>query len=187
MALYPHVGSKAALLDGMVGRLLATMKVPDGAGQHWRERLRSLAYGARALVHDHPWAATLLFSRGAVTPDAARTVDKIYSALLEAGVPQAEVPRVERMVSTVVLGYAASEVGGRFGPGDADAREVRARLRDEPLPGHRRLIHWLEQPVDWDAEFEADLDDLLHLIEAWRVGTSQPVSGPAERYSQEVR
>lgn len=80
-----------------------------------------------------------------------------------------------------MLGYAASEVGGRFGPGDVDSREVRARLRDEPLPGHRRLIRWLEQPVDWDAEFEADLDDLLHLIEARRAGTSPPVSGPAER------
>jgi AcrR family transcriptional regulator len=166
MALYPYVGSKAALLDGMLGRLLSTMKLPDAGAQDWRQRLRDLAHAARALVHDHPWAAALLFSRPAVAPDAVSTVDSVYTGLLEAGVPESEVPRLERMLSTVVLGYAASETGGRFGPGDLEPRARRAFLREQPLPGHRRLVRWLEQPVDWDAEFEADLDDLLHLIEA---------------------
>ena len=166
MALYPYVGSKAALLDGMLGRLLSTMKLPDARAEDWRQRLRNLAHAARTLVHDHPWAAALLFSRPAVAPDAVSTVDSVYSGLLEAGVPESEVPRLERMLSTVVLGYAASETGGRFGPGDLEPRARRAFLRDQPLPGHRKLVRWLEQPVDWDAEFEADLDDLLHLIEA---------------------
>ena len=62
--------------------------------------------------------------------------------LLDAGVPAPDVPRLERLVSTVILGFAASEVGGRF----------RA-----PEPRHRG--------VDWDAEFDADIDDLLRLIE----------------------
>ena len=179
MALYPYVGSKAALLDGMLGRLLSTMKLPDAGAQDWRQRLRDLAHAARALVHDHPWAAALLFSRPAVAPDAVSTVDSVYTGLLEAGVPESEVPRLERMLSTVVLGYAASETGGRFGPGDLEPRARRAFLREQPLPGHRRLVRWLEQPVDWDAEFEADLDDLLHLIEATcsrsPTGTAQDV------------
>jgi AcrR family transcriptional regulator len=164
MALYPHVGSKAALLDGMLGRLVSTMKLPDAAGQDWRERLRGLAHAARMLVHDHPWAAALLFSRPAVTPEAARTVDSVYTALLDAGVPASEIPRLERMLTTVILGYAASEAGGRFGK--VDPRDRRAMLRGEPLPGHRKLLPWLERGVDWDAEFAADLDDLLHFIEA---------------------
>jgi AcrR family transcriptional regulator len=166
MALYPYVGTKAELLDGMLGRLLVTMPLPDAQGQGWSQRLRALAHAARGLVHAHPWAAALLFSRPAVTADAVRTLDIIYSGLLEAGVSESEVPRLERMVSTVVLGYAASEVGGRFGPGNSDIRERREMLRGLPLPGHRQLLPWLEVPVDWDAEFEADLDDLVHLIEA---------------------
>jgi hypothetical protein len=142
------------------------MRLPDAGGQDWQQRLRNLARAARALIHDHPWAAALLFSRPAVAPDAVSTVDWVYTALLDAGVPESEVPRLERMLSTVVLGYAASETGGRFGPGDLEPRARRAFLRDQPLPGHRRLVRWLEQPVDWDAEFEADLDDLVHLVEA---------------------
>lgn len=163
MAIYPYVGTKIELLDAMMGRLLATM--PDAAGQDWPERLRGLAHGARTLVRAHPWAATLLFARPAVTPDAIRSVETVYTALLEAGVPQSEVPRLERMLSTVILGYAASEAGGRFGHDERDTRERRALLSGLPLPSHRKLLRWLEHPVDWDAEFEADLEDLLHLIE----------------------
>jgi len=163
MALYPYVGSKAALLDGMVGRLLDEL-VPEDTGPDWR-RLRALAHSARALVHRHPWAALLLFTRPAVAPEAVVIVDRIYTALLDAGVPGEDVPRLERMVSTLVIGYAASEVGGRFGPGELDPRARRGQLPGGALPGHAALAAWLDRPVDWDAEFEADLDDLIRLVE----------------------
>jgi AcrR family transcriptional regulator len=182
MALYPYVGSKAALLDGMVGRLLTGLLPPlaQDAGPaeaarsepDWWPRLRALAYAARNLVHRHPWASALLFMRPAITPEAARSVDRIYMALLDAGVPGPEVARVERMLSTVILGFAASEVGGRFGDGGYDPRARRGMLAGQPLPGHKSLLPWLEAPVDWDAEFEADLADLRTLIESqatrWR-------------------
>jgi AcrR family transcriptional regulator len=165
MALYPYVGNKAALLDGMVGRLLADL-VPDDAGPDWRQRLRALARSGRGLAQRHPWAAALLFARPAVTADAVVAVDQIYTALLDAGVPDAEVPRVERMFSTLILGYAASEVGGRFGPGELDPRGRRGQLPEGALPGHARLEEWLDAPVDWSAEFEADIEDLLRLAES---------------------
>jgi AcrR family transcriptional regulator len=185
MALYPQVGSKAELLDGMVERLLSEL-IPPGAaaaesaaaeagpaaaagGQDWRVRLRALAHAFRKLAHGHPWAATLLFSRPSVTPDAARVVDLVYTNLLAAGVPAREVPRVERLVSTYMIGWVASEVGGRFVSGELNPRARRGLVggvRAKALPGHAALARWLEPPVDWDAEFEADLDDLMRLIEA---------------------
>jgi hypothetical protein len=96
---------------------------------------------------------------------SADTVDQIYTTLLDAGVPAPDVPRLERLISTLVLGYAASEVGGRFGPGTLDRRTRRSQLPAEALPAHHRLARWLDTPVDWAAEFEADLEDLQHLIE----------------------
>jgi AcrR family transcriptional regulator len=174
MALYPHVGGKSALLDGMVGRLMSNLAPPraDGAGAPvpadpgWRERLRRFARSGWAMMERHPWAATLLFTRPSVTEDAARAVDEVYAALLAAGVPRAQVPRVERMVSTFLLGYAASLEGGRFGPQETDPRAERGRLPDGDLPGHAELTPWLRRPVDWAAELEADLADLIRLIEA---------------------
>lgn len=169
MALYPHVGDKAGLLDAMLGRLLSTVAqgAPDLAGAaDWRTRMRAFAGATRGLAAEHPWAASLLFSRPAVAPDAVALVDLFYRALLDAGVPPAQVPRLERLVSTYVLGWIASEAGGRFGPGTLDPRGRRGRLPKQDLLGHSAVAPWLDPPVDWDAEFEADLDDLARLVES---------------------
>jgi tetracycline repressor-like protein len=80
----------------------------DPAGPGWQHTLRGFAHAARDLSLRHPWAAMLLFSRPAVVPDAVRAVDLLYAALLEAGVPAPDVPRMERLVSTFVLGRPSS-------------------------------------------------------------------------------
>jgi AcrR family transcriptional regulator len=181
MALYPHVGSKAALLDEMVGRLLGEMwpaEVPlpaagpeaepgAGAGQpDWQTRLAAIGRAGRAIARRHPWAASLVFARPAITPDSVRAIDVVYGALLEAGVPAEQVPRLERLLGTVVFGFAASEAGGRFGPSETNPRSTRGLLPEGPLPGHAALADVLAAPADWDAEFEADLADLREIIKA---------------------
>lgn len=169
MALYPHVKDKAGLLDAMLGRLLGLVhqEVPAIAGEaDWRDRLRVFARTARQLSGGHPWVTSLLFSRPAVTPDATATVDLLYGALLDAGVPPAQVPRLERLVTTFVLGWIASESGGRFGPGELDPRGRRGQLPEGALPGHAALAAWLDEPVDWEAEFEADVTDLIRVVES---------------------
>ncbi|MCX4092913.1 TetR/AcrR family transcriptional regulator [Nocardia sp. alder85J] len=165
MALYRHVRDKSALLDGLVGRLLATLLPPGAGAQPWDRRLTGIAHAARDLSREHPWAAQLLFSRPATTPDGALVVDAIYTALLEAGVPDSEVPRLERLVSTFVLGFVASEAAGRFAGAD-DRRARRGAVPDGPLPAHARLSHWLRLPVDLTAEFDTDLRDLVQVIHA---------------------
>jgi AcrR family transcriptional regulator len=162
MALYPHVRSKEDLLDGLVGRLLTELSMPDPA-KPWPDRLREIARSARETARRHPAVMPLLFARPAVTPDAVRVVDAIYQALLDAGVPDDEVARVERLVSTLVIGYAISESSGRFATGDP--RERRALLEGVDLPAHRRLAAKLEATPSWEAEFEAALDDIERLIE----------------------
>jgi AcrR family transcriptional regulator len=168
MALYPHVRDKAGLLDAMLGRLLATLhdEAPELADQEadWRARLAAFAHTARRLSIGHPWVTGLLFSRPAVTPEGVRTVDRVYTALLDAGVPPDEVPRLERLVSTFVLGWIASEAGGRFGP--LDPRGSRGQLPEGTLPGHAAVAEVLARPMDWGAEFTTDLADLERLIVA---------------------
>ncbi|MDI2126511.1 TetR/AcrR family transcriptional regulator [Yinghuangia seranimata] len=167
MALYRHVDGKDALLDGLVGRVLAGLLPADGGKElPWGERLRALAYACREATLRHPWSAQLLFSRPAVTLDAVRVVELVFTALLDAGVPEHEVPRLERLVSTFVIGFAVSEAAGRFGPGRIDTRSRRAGFGEGELPAHQRLAPWLDLPLDVAAEFDADLADLERLIEA---------------------
>jgi AcrR family transcriptional regulator len=169
MALYPHVSNKEALLDGVVDLLLAEQipvveRLPADAD--WWTRLEALAHGVRDLAARHPSAFSLLLARPSVTADALRATDGVYRALLDAGVPAAEVGRVERLVSTFVLGYAASEVNGRFSKGTLSPRARRAQLAEEEIPAHYRLADHLDRPIDWSAEFRADLRDLRVLVEA---------------------
>jgi AcrR family transcriptional regulator len=166
MALYPHVGSKGALLDAMVEYLGGELIPAMAAGDSWRERLYGMAQAAREMSRRHPWAGILIFARPSVAGDAVRVTDLVYEGLLEAGVPEAEVPRLERLISTFVLGYALSETGGRFGGAEEDPRGTRGQQPGGPLPGHTRLAPWLSKTPDWDAEFAADLRDLEQLIES---------------------
>jgi hypothetical protein len=103
-----------------------------------------------------------MLARPSVTPDSLRELDALYQALLESGIPPEHVPRVERMLSTFVLGYAASEVNGRFGP--SGPRSIRGQLDPESYPAHTATKVGGSEPIDWDAEFEADLDDLEFLL-----------------------
>jgi AcrR family transcriptional regulator len=165
MALYGHIQDKEGLLDSMLGQLLSEISLPNKAGT-WQERLTLLANEARGLAKRHPGAVALVFARPSIAPDAVRVVDAIYVALLDAGVGPCEVPRVERLVSTLVLGYATSEANGRFSSSALNPRGRRAQLPEGELPGHAALRPLLDEPVDWDAEFRRDLTDMMTLIES---------------------
>lgn len=113
MALYRHVGDKQQLLDGLVERLLLTLPAPDPA-LPWRERLATMSSAMRQTAQDHPRVFPLLLQRPAVTPGAQRVRGWVYQALRDAGAAEELIPRIERVLSTFVLGFAASEVAGRF-------------------------------------------------------------------------
>ncbi|MET7487832.1 TetR/AcrR family transcriptional regulator C-terminal domain-containing protein [Streptomyces sp. NPDC005538] len=119
MTLYRHVGDKQGLLDGLVERLLLEIEVP-GPGLDWRGQLRLLADSMRATARRHPDLFLLLFQRQAATPEAFRPRNAVYDALHTAGVAEERIPQVERLLATFMLGFAASEAGGRFRDGDPD-------------------------------------------------------------------
>jgi AcrR family transcriptional regulator len=113
MALYRHVGTKAELLDGLVERLLTEFPLP-APELDWEAKLTAMAQGIRRVARRHPAVFPLLLERPAATPAALVVRGEIYDALAEAGVDPAEVARTERLISTAILGFAVSEVGGRF-------------------------------------------------------------------------
>ena len=138
MALYRHVASKAALLDGLVELLLTEFPLP-ARELPWEEFLAALAAGIRATARRHPGAFPLLLSRPAVTPAAMAVRDAVHQALRQAGVPDTDIARTERLLSTAVLGFAVSEAAGRFrghdqAVTDADFAELQQWLR-RLLPG----------------------------------------------------
>ena len=128
MALYRHVGGKDALLDGLVETLLTEVTENAASAREpaasWEDRLVALAYAMRDTARRHPAAFPLLLSRPAVTAAARAARDAVYLGLREAGLPAESVPRAERLVSTAILGFAASEAAGRFAGHDQAVRDA---------------------------------------------------------------
>jgi AcrR family transcriptional regulator len=113
MALYRHVASKADLLDALVEGLLTEFSPPAGDLPPV-ERLRAIGRSIREVARRHPSLFPLLLQRPAVTPESRRVRDSVCAALEEAGLGAAQARQAERLLSTVVLGFAASEAAGRF-------------------------------------------------------------------------
>jgi AcrR family transcriptional regulator len=120
MALYRHVANKDDLLDGLVERLLGELELPDES-LPWDERLRILARQLRALARRRPRLFGLLLQRRAVGAGATRAREAALRALADAGLDRAAAARAERLLSTVIFGFAFSEAAGRFDGVDVDA------------------------------------------------------------------
>ncbi|MGH3159652.1 MAG: hypothetical protein ACRDNF_24200 [Streptosporangiaceae bacterium] len=56
-------------------------------------------------------------------------------------------PRLERLVSTFVLGYGISEAGGRFAVSGVNLRSLRAQVQEADLTAHRALLPWRQGQV----------------------------------------
>lgn len=140
MALYRHIEGKKDLLDGLVERLLTDLPLPPAslAGNAW---LVALAHNLRATATRHPNVFPLMLQRPATTPAALAVRQGALAALGAVGLEPDEAARAERLLSTAVLGFAASEASGRF------ARHERAVI---------------------DADFEFLLTALRHVVEAGR-------------------
>jgi AcrR family transcriptional regulator len=143
MALYPYVGGKDALLDGLVDLLhleLGTAVGGDPADHDWRHRLCALGRAVRSLARAHPSAFPLLLNRSAAGPAASWLAAALQGILADAGVPSPDVPRTARLICAFLLGYTTGEVTGG-------------------LPGSSGEM------IEGAAEFDADLEDLVRMVE----------------------
>jgi AcrR family transcriptional regulator len=148
MALYRHVDGKQALLDGMVERLLTSYPLPP-ADAPWAGRLTAMAEGIRSTAKQHPAVFPLLLTRPAATPGARTVRDYVQAALREAGLTAADAARAERLISTAVLGFAASEAAGRF-------RHHAQAVIDEDFAV---LLRWLRLAMSPGAASDVVLDE----------------------------
>ena len=166
MALYGYFPDKDSLLDAMAEQVIG--EVPDSlsALAGWRDRLLAWADLARVMAREHPSVIQYAFTRPAETPRALRVVELVYQALLDAGVPHTEIPRLERFVTTFVMGWALSEASGRFAASRMSRQERRELLGPDEMPAYDEVAAVRGTHADPDAEFLTDFSGILGLIEA---------------------
>ena len=123
MALYRHVTNKDGLLDGLVELLLTGLPRPP-ADLPWSGRLVRFAEGMREIAARHSGVFLLLLQRPARTDAALDVRNSVTAALREAGLRPEDAARAERLLSTAVFGFAASEAAGRFTHHDKSVRDA---------------------------------------------------------------
>lgn len=111
--LHRYVEGTNDLLDGLVEVLLTRTMLLTIEGP-WDDRIVAMAAAIRETARKHPAVFPLLLTRPLITPAARGVRDAVYSALRDSGLPEALVPRAERLIGTAVLGFATSEASGRF-------------------------------------------------------------------------
>ena len=181
MALYPYVGGKDALLDGLVDLLHLELGAACADPGHldWRQRLRALGRAVRALAHTHPGAFPLLLNRSAAGPSASWLAAALRGVLHDAGAGAADEPRLARMICAFFLGYATGEItGGLPGslPPDLSARadpmppDVSASADSMPpdVPAHADPM-----PLDVSARAEPVLTGRSEPLATVTPGTSR--------------
>ncbi len=167
MALYGYFPDKDSLLDAMADRVVGNYFPGRSlALAGWRDRLAAGAELTRLVAREHPSLIQYAFTKPAETPYTMRAVEFTYQALLDAGVPHAEIPRLERFVSTFVMGWALSEASGRFAH-RMSRQERRKLLGPDEMPARDKVAAVVrDTDADPDAEFTADFTGVLDLIEA---------------------
>ena len=165
MALYPYVGGKDALLDGLVDLLHQELGSAVVEDHDWQRRLFALGRAVRQLAHAHPGAFPLLLNRAAAGASTSWLTAALRATLHDAGVPDGEVPRLARLICAFLLGYTTGEItGGLPGvPLNAAGGDLPEPEAGGKLPGTETEAAGGRSAAA--AEFDADLEDLVRLVE----------------------
>ncbi|MEV4512371.1 TetR/AcrR family transcriptional regulator [Dactylosporangium sp. NPDC049525] len=164
MSLYRHVPNKAALLDGLVDRVmeLAFAGLQDPAPGSWVPWVRRFAHGLRAALRAHPGVLPLAATRPVNSPEALQLSERWLGSMRAAGLPLGRAMDVINVVATFTIGHTLAEVGqtpGHEGT-EPDLDQHAGDLDPEQFPNLLEVIT-TRAGLDFDTRFTEAIDILL--------------------------
>ena len=105
MALYKHVANKDELLDGMVDAVVAEIDPPI-EGADWKPTMRERILSARRALLRHPWASSVLESRGEPTPSVIGYMDSMMGVFLAGGFSVDLMHHAMHVMGSRILGFS---------------------------------------------------------------------------------
>jgi AcrR family transcriptional regulator len=168
MSIYYHAANKDAILDGILGLVVAEIELAD-LRLGWKAAIRASAVSMHAVLRRHPWASALLMSPLRVSAGRIAQMEGLLAALADGGFSGGLADRAYHALDAHILGCAmweaGYEAGFRAAPPDFAAtfsRNLDAG-RYPRLVGH--IAYHLEPPDDGPSAFEFGLDLLLDGLE----------------------
>ena len=158
MSLYRYFPSKAALLDGIVCRVLTDLELPaPGDGDEWESRARAFALSFRRIAREHPRLFPLLATVGPANDTLVDVTDRMIGLWREAGMDDCMAERAQRALHGFVTGSTLWDVTA------ADAQDARDRPALQLVRDNGRGTRAGSRTAagDPEADFEFGLDLLL--------------------------
>ncbi|MCD0453429.1 TetR/AcrR family transcriptional regulator [Actinocorallia sp. API 0066] len=167
MSLYHHVANKEALLDALADWVFSSIELPE-IGAPWQEGMRRRAVSARDVLARHPWALTLIESRGNPGPALLRHHNAVIGCLRRDGFPVRLAAHAFSVIDAYIYGFVLTEQNLPFdtttNPADF-ATEIAPPPADYPYLAE--LVTELITTPDYTftAEFTYGLDLILTELE----------------------
>ncbi|WP_306204146.1 TetR/AcrR family transcriptional regulator [Actinoplanes sp. RD1] len=153
-ALYWHVRTRENVLDLAFDHIFGELPLP-GAAPDWRDDVRHVLTGWRAVMLRHPWAPALV-GRPVLGPHVLARTEFLQAALIRGGRTGLELAVFTRLLANFVIGSALTEATAAGG--DA-RRHITADPGAYPVlhaEGHLDAGRWND-----DELFERGLEALL--------------------------
>ncbi|MET7771026.1 TetR/AcrR family transcriptional regulator [Nocardia sp. NPDC005366] len=125
-SLYWYVANKDELLELALDEFWGTLDSAEPGQVSWREVITTFAYGFRAALHAHPWAASLIGQLPSIGPNALRLTERLRRAFIEAGFTGTDIYLASSVVISFVLGQIIPELAWAhtFGDDEPDREEL---------------------------------------------------------------
>ena len=159
MTVLYRTGSKEGLQRAMIDRITGEMP-PLAPHAAWQSRLRGLARGYRALALRYPQTFKLMPRVMNSGPADAVLTEMTFQALVDAGVPQRQVPTLCWGLHASIIGLCLGEVGGMSTPASTEELVELAALPADRFPHTRRFADFYARLEPADV-FEHTLEALL--------------------------
>src|SRR5262245_5927588 len=175
MALYKHVANKDELLDGMIDVVVVEIDPPI-EGADWKATMRARILSARRSLLRHPWASSVLESRGEPTPKVIGYIDTMMGLFLDGGFSIDLMHHAMHVMGSRILGFSQELFDDTSSMPAEEAAEVWTQMADV-YPNIAKLIPVAigthDGPVvgggcDDQFEFEFALDLVLDGLERLR-------------------
>jgi AcrR family transcriptional regulator len=175
MALYKHVANKDELFDGMIDVVIGEIDPPI-EGAEWRTTMRGRILSARRALLRHPWASSVLESRGQPTPTVIGYMDSMMGVFLDGGFSVDLMHHAMHVMGSRILGFSQELFDDTASLPAEEAAEMWTQMADA-YPNIAKLVPVAvdthEGPVvgggcDDQFEFEFALDLVLDGLERLR-------------------
>ncbi|HRY09476.1 MAG: TetR/AcrR family transcriptional regulator [Actinobacteria bacterium] len=169
MAVYHHLAGKEEILDGLVEKIFEEIDDPVPGGP-WREEITRRCTSARAVLHEHPWAVSVMESRVSPGPNNLRHHDAVIGTFRRAGFSVTLTAHAYALIDSYVYGFAVQEAmlpvdGGGIGE---LASDIMGTLPADEYPHFAELVveHVVRPGYDFGDEFDFGLNLVLDGLEA---------------------